>query len=205
MPRSKQEKDEIRQRSEARRQQDKDRTGHEQQRGRKLLTLADLSRQKPTSEQLENYEYLIMQESDRGSAIMAGALVEESLTIAIRAFIVDPGETTAKTWFDSPSAPFGNFAAKIKLGRALAIYGENLETRLNLIKDIRNAFAHSSIPLDFEHPTLAAACVHLNADPEKFKDKHARILFWSYCLAVSKVLVNLAFSHGGKEIDVHIQ
>ena len=205
MPRSKQERDEIRRQTEARRQQGKDRTGHEQQRGQKILTLADLSRQKPTSEQLKNYKYLIMQESDRGSAIMAGALVEDSLTVAIRAFIVDPGETTAKTWFDAPSAPFGSFAAKIKLGRAIAIYGENLETRLTLIKDIRNAFAHSSVPLDFENPTMAAACVHLNANPEKFKDRHARILFWSYCLAVSDILIKLALDYGGKEIDVYIQ
>ena len=111
----------------------------------KQPTLAALSRELPTEAELENYFDFTQQESDRGLAIMAGSLVENALRMAIMCRFADPGEAISKGWFEGPSAPFGSFAAKIKLGRALAIYADKMEQQLSLLKDIRNAFAHRNL------------------------------------------------------------
>lgn len=167
----------------------------------KQPTLAALSREVPTEEELNNYYELTMAESDRGLAIMAGSLVENTLRAAILGRFANPGEAIAKSWFEGPTAPFGSFAAKIKLGRALAIYAEKMERQLTLLKDIRNAFAHRSRPLDFKHPTIVSACVQLSPRKGMPDDENpGRVRYEAACMALAHLLVKDAFQHGGKEL-----
>jgi hypothetical protein len=197
VPKSDHEKDKIRQQTEARRRADKDRSAHEAKRGKKVQTLAELSREYPTEDELINYNELAANETDRGAAIMAGALVENALTLAVQARLASPDPTSVASWFEGANAPFATFSAKIKLGRALAIYGEHMESRLNLIKDIRNAFAHASRPLDFSHQALGAPCQKLV--PGKHKEKLPRAQFAAACMVMATMLINNAMKHGGKE------
>ena len=166
------------------------------------MTIADLSKQLPNENELRNYAELIMKESDRGAAIMAAAYVETALWTAICTRIPQLDEKTLKSWFDGPLAPFGSFAAKITLGRALCIYGEHMEKRLILIKNIRNAFAHAPRPLDFSHPTLIEECIQLTPDPMRDAITPRRQIFSASCLALAKVLIVDAVKHGGKEVEV---
>lgn len=122
---------------------------------------ADLSRARPTEADLDNHALLLNCETDRGLAVMAAALVENALEVCIRARLADPGQDISNAWFQGLNAPFASFAAKIKLGRALAIYGPAMEKRLSTIKDVRNAFAHSAIPLGFTHAAITTACATL--------------------------------------------
>ena len=46
------------------------------------------------------------------------------------------------------------------LGRALAIYGEVTQHNLDLLRHLRNAFAHSHAPITFETPEIAEAIAH---------------------------------------------
>jgi hypothetical protein len=181
----------------------KDRSAHEAARGAKMVAISDLSKQRPTGTQLTAYPSLLLAETDRGAALMAGALVENTLELAIRAMIVNPGDLTGKSWFEGPNAPFSSFSAKITLGRAIGIYGASMGARLGIIKDIRNAFAHSSIPLDFAHPTIHRLVLKLVPSPERVADRPAKLAFGAACLALSRVLANFAGQHGGKEITVH--
>ncbi len=129
---------------------------------------------------------------------MAGALVENALELAICVKLVDPGEHTRKSWFEGPNAPFGIFSAKIKLGRALAIYGEHMEGRLVVIKDIRNAFAHTSTPLDFGNPAFKPLCLQLVPDREKVAGKPMKVVFGTACLALTRTLVGWAIAEAGE-------
>jgi hypothetical protein len=43
------------------------------------------------------------------------------------------------------------------MGRALGLYGEDTEHNLNLLRQIRNAFAHSHAPITFQTKEVAAA------------------------------------------------
>lgn len=170
-------------------------------RQKKKPTLAALSRELPTDDELKNYHALLEPESDRGLAIMAGSLVENTLRAAILARFADPGETITKAWFEGPTAPFGSFAAKIKLGRGLAIYADRMEGQLALLKDIRNAFAHRSRPLTFKHPEILDACNRLSTRTVMPTDDNpGRVRYEAVCMALAQLLVKDAFAHGGKEL-----
>jgi hypothetical protein len=120
---------------------------------------------------------------------MAAALVERALEDAIRSRLADPGDGIADSWFDGINAPFKSFAAKIVLGRALGIYGPGLETRLNHIKNVRNAFAHRSIPLDFTHPTLVDVTDKLSFVPARLQPEMPhKIVFGAVCVALAHSL-----------------
>lgn len=145
---------------------------------------------------------LLQAESDRGAAIMAAALVENILQMVICTRIVNPGATVQGLWFEGPNAPFASFAAKIKLGRAVAIYGEHMEKRLGVIKDIRNAFAHRSLPLDFTHPTLIASCLKLSPRPEQHITRSMRSVFCASCISLANMLIEDAEKHAEKDMAI---
>lgn len=206
MPKTSHEKAEIRRQTEARHQQDKDRSGHEHLRGKKMPTLSDLSREMPSSEVVANFLNIVAEDpSDRSAAIMAAGYLEQALFTAITTRIVYPGPTDLNSWFESANAPFGTFAAKIKLGRALATYGPETEERLCRIKDIRNVFAHRSSPIDFSHPTLVKEVRKLVANPmptPKSGVNPARVRYCSTCFKLGQVLLEQATEHQGKELTV---
>lgn len=161
-----------------------------------------LSLEHPTEEELVDFPRLMSEESDRGAAIMGGALVEQALTVAIRSRLADPGSTIVDAWFEGPTAAFGSFAAKITLGRALGIYGEHMADRLSLIKDIRNAFAHRSRPLDFRHEALSLLREKLDPAPERRRGHATRAVFSAACVSVARLLIANAIERGGIEMVV---
>jgi hypothetical protein len=92
---------------------------------------------------------------DRTIAIMAAALIDETLERALRFYLT--GCTIIETKSDGQvisrdhkvaSALFGalgslsTFSSKIDMSRALGIIGETAYSDLKIIKDIRNKFAH---------------------------------------------------------------
>lgn len=196
MPKTQQEKDEIRRQAEAHRQPDKDRSVHDAAQGKKM-TLEALSLEAPSTLELGTYVNFIIAENDRGSAVMSTSLVEKALEDVVRAYMVDPGDGTPDTWFVGRNAPFRSFSAKIALGRALGIYGPGMEKRLNTIRRIRNVFAHRMLPIDFTHPTIKAECKKLTPHPEK--DAQAKVVFGAACMALAKILGIHAETVGGKE------
>lgn len=167
----------------------KDRSDHEAARGRKAVTLNDLSRQLPSEDDLSNYHDRIWAESDRGAAVMAAALVERALEDRIRSKLHDPGGGVQESWFESHNAPFRTFSAKIALGRALELYDADIEELLTIVKNIRNAFAHCMSPLDFKHPTLVKECQKLKPTsfvvPDEFTTKQ---VFGISCLTLARSL-----------------
>lgn len=166
----------------------KDRSVHEAARGKKMETLQDLTRRLPSEEEFEFYLELIAQESDRGGAVMAGALVERALEDRLREFLHDPGDGTPDTWFEGVNAPFRSFFAKITLAVALRLVDSHMETCLTAIKNIRNTFAHSMAPLSFSHPAIAAECVKLRATDGSSDNQAPRTMYAISCLAVARIL-----------------
>lgn len=153
----------------------------------------------PSEEQILAFpEILANEPSNRSAAIMAAALVEQALYTAITCRLVDPGESILKAWFEGENAPFGTFSAKIKLGRALGIYREKMEGRLVIIKNVRNVFAHRSTPITFGHPSIKQEIEKLRTR----KTHEGAAAYYSMCLALSKLLIQDGFKHGGKDVPV---
>jgi hypothetical protein len=58
---------------------------------------------------------------------------------------------------DGPGGPLETFSQRITMGRVLGIYGEDTEYNLNVIRQIRNTFAHAHTPITFATKEVAAA------------------------------------------------
>jgi hypothetical protein len=99
--------------------------------------------------------------NDRASAVMLGALVENSLTTFMaRQLRLDLSKDEKRRLFDY-EGPLSNFASKIMLTYALGLIGPITRDDLNLIRLLRNEFAHARKPFGFETTVVAAVCKHL--------------------------------------------
>jgi hypothetical protein len=81
------------------------------------------------------------------------------LEVALRKTLREGKETDALFAIDR--GPIGTFAAKAKLAFALGLFEAITHHDLKLIRTLRNGFAHSSIPITFDAPEVAAVCQQL--------------------------------------------
>ena len=80
-------------------------------------------------------------ETDRGRALISASLIEEMLEEVLRAFLLD--NVATKNLFDAPNAPLSTMSAKTSASRALGLISAEEFRDIELVRKIRNAFAHS--------------------------------------------------------------
>ena len=100
----------------------------------------------------------IAQETNRGVAIVGAAYVDLVLREAITMRMVNA--SVAKEIFEN-RGPLQGFGAKIQIAYSLGVYGDRAYKDLKLIKDIRNAFAHSAEAVEFENKIVESLCNEL--------------------------------------------
>lgn len=92
-------------------------------------------------------------ETDRGRALVSASLIEEMLEEILRSFLLE--NAAAKKLFDEANAPFSTLSAKASASRALGLITAEEFRDIELIRKVRNAFAHS---------------VHCSFEDERIKD-----------------------------------
>lgn len=80
-------------------------------------------------------------ETDRGRALVASSLIEEMLEEVLRAFLLENAAT--KNLFDAANAPLSTLSAKASASRALGLISSAEFRDIEIVRKIRNAFAHS--------------------------------------------------------------
>lgn len=96
---------------------------------------------------------------DRARAIVAVTNLELALETAILSHFRPLDDMERRSLFsEDHDSPLSSFAAKIRIGYALNIYGRHISDDLNCLRSLRNAFAHSSNHVDFSTPEIVAAC-----------------------------------------------
>src|SRR5262245_59611774 len=86
----------------------------------------------------------LTQESDRGAAIIAATYLEDRLQQGLTSRFrrdTSMAREVIKRMF-GVTEPLGSFSAKIRIGFLIRMYGRQVFTELNAIKDVRNKFAH---------------------------------------------------------------
>lgn len=78
--------------------------------------------------------------SDRACAIVGGSLLEQALGRALKCYLHKNKKIDEKLF--QPSGPLGAFATKIRLGYLIGMYGYTALGDFEIVKDIRNRFAH---------------------------------------------------------------
>jgi hypothetical protein len=97
--------------------------------------------------------------SDRVAAIMGAGLVENNLRKIIHSAL--PNSTEKRALFEDEGAPFGTFKRKIVAGRAMNLFSERVAKDMDVIRDVRNQFAHSMLGLDFDNEHIKNECAKL--------------------------------------------
>lgn len=103
---------------------------------------------------------------DRSIAIIVGSVLDQGLESALLTRLRPLNTEEERAVFLSEGAPLSTFSAKITLGYSLGLFGRMARDDLHMIRSIRNTFAHSRLSLDFDHASVAAACMELTL-PER--------------------------------------
>lgn len=99
--------------------------------------------------------------SDRVTAVMLGASVETALEKLLASRMRDDLRSDERSKLFGFEGAIGTFSAKIIVAYAMKIIGPITYSDLNLIKLLRNEFAHSRVPFDFQTPEVVAVCNEL--------------------------------------------
>ena len=126
-------------------------------------------------------------ESDRGAIILAATMIDDRLVVSLRERMPDiNSDETARIFGVDGLA--GTFANRLKLAQALGIIDRGTRKLIELIREMRNACAHSRQTLTFSTPVIRAAIVSMMPDEAgdvgAWPDHQARDIFCLLCGAV---------------------
>ena len=96
-------------------------------------------------------------QSDYAVAIVGASLIERALEVAILSRFVPVSNDERGRLFDYKS-PLGSFSARIRIGAALGLYGPVTFADLEIIRNVRNQFAHSPVLRTFSDVPIAKSC-----------------------------------------------
>lgn len=103
-------------------------------------------------------------QSDRGFTIVACARLDETLIDLIRLFLVGAGRLNrdVEEKFFGGNSLITNFAAKTVFAFALGLISEKTYRDLQILREIRNEFAHFSESVSFDTPSVRDRCRELS-------------------------------------------
>lgn len=148
-------------------------------------------------------------ESDRAAVIVGATIIETSLEVALKYFLVRLEKVKNDPLFDGPNAPLSSFNAKIEMAFRSAIISDRLRKALHIIRKIRNRFAHDILDCDFNNTQVISLVQELektvfaqmkrSVDEKKvfsgargdFQISLLRILWWFWCADFKRSLVPL--------------
>jgi len=125
-------------------------------------SLADIIRELPDEQEINEVWDEISKGNDRAAAIMGAALLEDALRYALTSRFVAVSPDDYEKLYDGPSAPLASFDSLIRVGHAVGLFGTLTRNDLLIIKKVRNGFAHAMKPISFLTPAIAAEVTKLN-------------------------------------------
>jgi DNA-binding MltR family transcriptional regulator len=109
-----------------------------------------------TDEDLDALADAFENETDRGAVILLATVFEDKLSDALLK-TMKPLNSDEKSRLFNYDAPLGTFSAKIRMSHALGILNKEMFRMAEVIREMRNACAHSRKGISFADPALANA------------------------------------------------
>lgn len=125
-------------------------------------------------------------ESERGSIIVAAAICDDILINIISKRLI-PIEDQKRSLFKGDSSLISNFSARIDMAYSLGCISENMRKSLHIIRDLRNDFAHASVPICMQDSSVKDRLKNLLELNRKFVE-----FFWKE--ARSDIFLSLSVS-----------
>jgi hypothetical protein len=120
--------------------------------------LKALLRKQPTPDEFRTIIRELENAHPRAVAIMGATAVEDALKgLIIKHFTPAVLPSELDDLF-GPTKPLSSFSAKINIAHAMGLFGPKTKADLDLLRDIRNAFAHARISISFKTPEIAELC-----------------------------------------------
>lgn len=101
-------------------------------------------------------------ETDRGLPLVGAALIDARLQETLRAFMCE--HRTAGKLLDEVNAPLGAFSARAQTCYALGLIDDHEYAEIELIRKVRNEFAHAKHGTTFRSDRVQGLCSSLKAD-----------------------------------------
>jgi len=105
------------------------------------------------------YEEL-QKETPRGAVLLGAAFLDEHLRQLIEVFLIDSKSVVGK-FLEGENAPLGTFSARIQATYCMGLISEEEFRDLNIIRGIRNQFAHSLHGLSLADSWIINQCEQL--------------------------------------------
>jgi hypothetical protein len=127
-----------------------------------MQNLRRLTRAEPNFGHLEALEQeLYASGNDRATAVMLGSFVEANLENLLTSVMRNDLNSRDRRQLFEYEGALGTFASKVVVAYALKLIGRVTRSDLDLIRVIRNEFAHSRISFNFLTPEVSEVCKHL--------------------------------------------
>lgn len=129
-------------------------------------------------------------QSDHGAALIGANLVEIYLLRAMMSRMIGMNNIL-NVMFYGQGAPLNTFSSRIYVAHAIGILGPISFRHINIIREIRNKFAHEVRRIDFSHPPIKKMCDQLIfVDDESWKPNFSeeRRRFTSTVVSLSAAL-----------------
>jgi DNA-binding MltR family transcriptional regulator len=168
-------------------------------RGRKKPKLRDYSHLVLTPEEKDAVDTVArsIEQPSIVTAILGCVLIEHELDILLGKKLKKRDEDTWRG-LQEDSGPLRSFSTKISMGYALGVYNDKLENDLNIVRVLRNAFAHSKKLLEFDDPLVIPELLKTHLLPARLKkslrkktpsNQLAKASFLIICLRVQTALL----------------
>ena len=159
-------------------------------------TLRNLSREIPTDKDFARIDDEAEDVSDRHFALSFAIELENTLRYAITAVLPRKDRTIIDKMVEQDGV-LGTFSRKIDLGYALGLYDAQRHKELHIIRNIRNAFAHTMIPIAFDTPELVRERTKLTSGQENNPPQVTnRDRFKYTCQYILRILLRIMIDHG---------
>jgi mannitol operon repressor len=131
-------------------------------------------------------------ETDRGASILAGSMLDQKLKDILVDFLIECNQTN--DLITGHNAPLATFSSRLNLAFSLGLISEYEFHDCNIIRKIRNDFAHKfELEFSFKEQRVSSLCWNLKADTpgdkETFKDKPRQL----FINGVVSLYVNLLY------------
>jgi len=156
-----------------------------------LKALKRFSKQTSDQTSAEQFVANLSEESDRGAVILAATMVEDTLLEVLSSRMPTLNSDERSRMFDHEGIA-GSFSAKIKLAQGLGIIDRKVARSIDIIREMRNACAHSRQAISFETPELRDAFLTsmegYSFDLPDMAAKPLRRLFCMECAVLARAL-----------------
>ena len=104
----------------------------------------------------------LISETDRGSAIVAGAILDDLLGQLLASYLVENGDASGQLFSSDTNAPLSSFGSRLTATYVVGLIQKHEREALRIVKRIRNRFAHD-LDLNFADNSIQSQCERLAA------------------------------------------